>query len=118
VRAVLRLIGLSILVVAFGSSAVGDEPLNARVIPRTGFAPAEIMIQAFIEPNALNRSVSVVVESESFYGSSVTPLAGDRAPRLNEVRFHMLPAGLYDVRVTLFGGDGERGSFASSFEVR
>jgi hypothetical protein len=52
--------------------------------------------------------VEFVLESTAFYASSTMQLDSDRAPRLKEARFRELPAGRYEIRVTLMGADGER----------
>jgi len=76
------------------------------------------VVQAFIEPNDLNRSISFVVDSRAFYGSSSADLEGDRAPRTKEVRFRMLPAGWYRVTVTVYGDNKEpRGQAVEHIEL-
>ena len=110
-------IALCAVVVAIGWPAAGEEALRGRVRPSFGIAPSDVVIQAFIEPNALNRSVTFVVDSGSFYTSSVMELDGDRAPRAKEIRFRMLPAGSYEVRLTLTGTEGDRGTLIRSFEL-
>jgi hypothetical protein len=105
------------LVVAGSWPAAADEALDGRVSPRTGFAPSDVIIQAYIEPSHLNRSVSFVVDSGDFYANSIVELDGDRAPRIKEVRFRMLPAGAYEVSVTLLGTNGERGRVVRSVEL-
>ena len=104
-------LALCAVIVGIGCPVAGGEALTARVRPSAGLAPSDVVIQAFIEPHALNRSVTFVVDSGGFYSSSVAELDGDRAPRAKEVRFRMLPAGSYEVRLTLMGADGERGYF-------
>jgi hypothetical protein len=103
-----RRIGMCALIVAVGWPVTASTPLTARVSPTSGLAPADVMIHAFIEPDARNRAVSFVVESSRFYSSSTAELPGDRAPRAKDVRFRMLPAGSYEVTVTLLGTEGER----------
>jgi hypothetical protein len=110
-------VALCALIVAIECSAAGEQALSGRVTPSSGLAPSDVVIQAFIEPNPLNRSVTFVVDSASFYTSSVVPLDGDRAPRAKQVRFRMLPAGSYEVTLTLIGADGERGYFTRTIEL-
>jgi len=107
-ESVLRWLVLAAALIASGTPAAGDTALSARVMPENGSAPADIMVQAFIEPDERNRSVSFTVESDSFYGSSEAVLEGERAARVVEMRFRMLPKGSYEVRVVLFGASGER----------
>ena len=100
-------LGLSAMLLA--SSVSGAEPLVARVSPKAvGTAPRDVFVRAYIEPDIRNRSLEFVVDSGNFYASSTVQLDRDRAPRLKEVRFRELPAGRYEIRVTLAGADGER----------
>jgi hypothetical protein len=108
VRTVLHRIGICAVFVAMGWPVTASKPLTARASPVFGLGPADVVIHAFIEPDARNRSVSFVVESSSFYSSSTVEVPGDRAARARDVRFRMLPAGSYEVRVTLVGTEGER----------
>jgi hypothetical protein len=105
------------LVVVMGSAAAGREALTARVSSNAALAPSDVVIRALIEPDARNRSVSFVIDSAGFYSSSAAELEGDRAPRAKEVRFRMVPAGSYTVRVTLFGTDGKRGEFVRDLKL-
>jgi hypothetical protein len=109
VQTALNRIGLGALAVMIAWPAAPSQALTARVTPVSGLAPSDIVIRAFIEPSALNHSLSVVVDSDAFYTSSETELEGDQAPRVKEVRFRRLPAGSYKVHVILFGTDGPRG---------
>jgi hypothetical protein len=118
VRPRLSRLGLCVVIMMTGWPAAGREVLTGRVTPRNGLAPADILVQAFIEPDVLNREISFVVDSSAFYGSSRAELEGDRAPRTKEVRFRMLPAGLYKVTVTVYGANGEpRGQVVEHVEL-
>lgn len=116
-RTVGKWLALFSMIVAIGGPVAGGGALTARVRPSAALAPSDVVIQAFIEPHALNRSVTFVVDSGAFYSSSVAELDGDRAPRAKEVRFRMLPAGSYEVRLTLMGADGERGYFSDRLNL-
>jgi len=106
------------LLIAAGLPAAGrGEPIVARVSPVVAFAPRDVLVDAFIEPDVRNRSVEVVVESAGFYTSSTAELDGDRAPRLKQVWFRQLPAGKYQVRITVMGTDGKRGYKVLIFEL-
>jgi hypothetical protein len=120
VPTLLKRMGMYALFVAVGwpAAAVERDAVTARVRPSVGFAPSDVVIQAFIEPNALNRSVTFVADSGTYYASSMANLDGDQAPRVTEVRFRTLPEGWYEVRVTLFGTEGERGRFVGTVELR
>ena len=75
------------------------------------------MIQAFIQPDARNRAVSFEIDSDRFYTRSVAELEGERAARVKQVTFQSVPAGSYEVRVTLLGTDGERVRIAAQFTL-
>jgi hypothetical protein len=108
---------LCVLIAGMGWPAAAGEALTARVRPSVGIAPSDVVIQVFIEPNELNRSVTYVIDSDTFYSSSMTELNGERAPRERDVTFRMVPAGAYQVRVTLNGTKGERGHFEAYIEL-
>ena len=101
-------LGIALLLLATGRPVAGGEPLTIRVMPANAVAPADILVEVFIEPNEQNRSIAIEAESENFYTSSTTTLEGDRAPRTKIIRFRTLPAGSYEVRVRLIGTDGDR----------
>jgi hypothetical protein len=109
VRTVLNRFGFCALIVAAGGQAAGSAVIAARVVPAASFGPADVIVRLQITPDPRNRLVSVVVDSNDFYASSVMELPGERAARSRDVRFRTVPKGEYIVRVTLLGIDGERG---------
>jgi hypothetical protein len=111
VSTLLNRIALCTFLAAASWPVAAGEALSGRVSPQQGFAPSDVVVQLRIEPNELNRAVVIEVESAFFYTSSEQELDGDRAPRSKFVRFRALPAGEYEVRVTLLGARGERASF-------
>src|SRR5690349_16261166 len=112
-----RVIGLCALAVACGWPAASGELLTGHVQPLSGLAPRDVYLEAEIEPDAANRSVTFTVDSETFYTSSTFPLAGDRAPRVKTVMFRMLPTGKYTVRISLDGAAGERAYYSRTIEL-
>ena len=86
----------------------GDKVLEIRVLPVRGRAPTDLIVQAFITPDARNRSLIFVIDSAEMYGSSSAALEAERAPRTTQVRFRGVPEGEYQVRVTLVGSNGDR----------
>ena len=91
------------------------EPMTARVTPTQAIAPHDVVVQVIVERNAANRSLSIEIDSGLFYQSSTAYLDGDHAPRTKEVTFRMLPAGAYDLKITLNGDAGERGFVEGRF---
>jgi hypothetical protein len=90
------------------------DNLSLRVSPAVSFAPADLVIQTRLEPDAANREMEVIAESGDFYRSSSIQLEGDRAPRTVRFEFRSLPAGEYEVRAAVMGKDGQRRAIARS----
>src|SRR5688572_1837214 len=101
---------------AMPSSA--NEALHLRVSPAMAVEPAWITVQASIEPDASNRALYVVIDSEEYFRSSQMSLEGDKASRTNVIRYRNVPAGRYEVTVVLVGRDGrERATQRQSITV-
>jgi hypothetical protein len=102
---------LGLLVTA--STAVGaKEPLSLQVSPAVSFAPTNLTIRTRVEPDADNRAIEVVADSEEFYRSSAIQMEGDRAPRTTTFELRSLPPGEYEVTAVVFGTDGQRRALA------
>jgi hypothetical protein len=84
------------------------EPIVVTVYPAVSMAPANVRVQARIEANAANRSIEITADSQNFYRSSIIPLDGASAPRINVFEFRGLPGGKYEVTAVLIGDDGRR----------
>ena len=84
------------------------EHLSIRVSPAVSFAPANLVIRTSIEPDANNRAMEVVADSNGFYRSSAIQLEGDRAPKTTTFEFRSLPPGEYEVTAVVIGADGQR----------
>jgi hypothetical protein len=101
---------LSILAIsaAFASNAfvTAREPLSIRVSPIVSLAPATLLIRTSIEPDASNRAVELVADSEGFYRSSLVQLDGERAPKTTIFELRSLPPGEYEVKASLMGPGG------------
>src|SRR5262249_17791397 len=85
-----------------------DRPVSIRVSPATSFAPANLRIRTSVEPDADNRAMEIVADSEEFYRSSMVQLEGDRAPKTTIVEFRSLPPGEYRVTASVFGSNGRQ----------
>jgi hypothetical protein len=88
------------------------EPLSIRVSPAMSFAPANLVVRTSIEPDASNRAVEIVTDSDQFYRSSLVQLDGERAPRTSIFEFRSLPSGEYEVKAALIGVDGHARAIA------
>ena len=104
--------GLRVLVLGLAiatTAGVGaNESIAIRVSPAMSFAPANLVIRTSVEPDADNRVMEIVADSEEFYRSSTVQLEGDRAPKTTAFEFRSLPPGEYRVTAVLFGADGQR----------
>ena len=100
----------SALAAGLQASGIHDqetEPaLRASVRPRIGQAPAVVIIEVLVEPASENRFLDFVVDSGDYYRSSRVQLTGAAAPRVSVVEFRAVPAGAYDVLISMSGEAG------------
>jgi predicted phage tail protein len=96
------------LTLAATSAAGANQPLAIKVSPAVSFAPANLVIRTSVDPDAGNRALEVVAQSEDFYRSSTVTLDGDRAPKTTQFEFRSLPPGEYEVSVVVTGADGRQ----------
>jgi hypothetical protein len=99
------LVGILISIAALPVGA--GERMTLKVSPAVAFAPANLIVRAFVEADADNRAIAVIAESEDFYRSSEIQLDGDHAPRINTFEFRSLPSGTYHVKALLIGRASE-----------
>lgn len=83
------------------SDAIEHEKLVLRVTPQVSNAPGTVVVQATVMKAAGNRSLSLEVDSGTFFRRSDIQLDGDRAPLITEVRLNDLPQGEYTVTAVL-----------------
>jgi len=93
-------------------SASGREQLRLAVSPAQTFAPSNLNIRARVVPNAENRGLTIIAESEDFYRSSQVQLEGDHAPATITVEFRGVPGGEYLVSGVLTDSVGRRRAIA------
>jgi hypothetical protein len=96
------------MTIAATAAAGANQPLAIKVSPAVSFAPANLVIRTSVDPDAYNRSLEVVAESDDFYRSSTVMLEGDRAPKTTQFEFRSLPPGEYEVSVVVTGADGRQ----------
>jgi hypothetical protein len=97
---------MAVLGVASGDAT--ESRLRIEVSPRVSSAPAFVRIRAIVTPDAANRALHIVVDSESYYRSSMVYLDGANAAAVTETTLKNLPGGDYEVIVALVGADGRR----------
>ena len=93
-------------------SASGGEQLRIAVSPAVSFAPSRVDIRARVVPNAENRALEVIAESEDFYRSSLMPLEGESAPGTIMFAFGGLPGGDYVISGILTDSGGRQRAIA------
>jgi hypothetical protein len=94
------------------AAAGANEPLALRVSPAFSFAPANLVIQTNVDPDAGNRSMEVIADSAEFYRASTIALEGERAPKTSRFEFRSLPPGDYQITATVIGADGRQRAIA------
>jgi hypothetical protein len=112
--------GIALLLLSIATSAVGlnaANRLSVKVSPAQALAPAFMRVQATVQPDAGNRSLRVVAQSDDFYRSTEVEIEGDRGPNVRVIEFAGLPSGLYHVDVVLMGNDGQRAAATAMIRV-
>lgn len=108
-----RLICLAMLTLPVAATGAGER-LTIRVSPAFALAPSNLRVLASVQAHDDNRSLEMVAESDDFYRSSEQALDGARAPRTQVFELRHLPAGAYEIRVTLKGAGGKALALAQS----
>jgi hypothetical protein len=98
------MIGLMVASTMVGSA---KDSVSIQVSPSVSFAPADLRIRTSVEPDADNRAITVVADSEAFYRSSAIQLDGDRSPKTTMLTFRSLPPGEYSITAAVIGADGK-----------
>jgi hypothetical protein len=83
-----------------------SDAVSVRVSPAVATEPARITIRVSVEPDADNRALDVITESENFFRRSYRQLDGERSARTSVFEYDGIPAGDYDVRAVLIAVDG------------
>ena len=63
-------LGLVAWLAAGSLGVAATEPIRIRVVPAFALSPADVTVEAIVEPDARNRSVEVAVDSASFFTTS------------------------------------------------
>ena len=112
-------LGVAVLLLLATSAVTFDAAsrLAIKVSPAMALAPAFVRIQATVRPDAANRALRVVAQSDDFYRSTEVEIEGDRGPSVRVIEFSGLPSGLYQVDVVLIRNDGERATATALLRV-
>ena len=96
-------------VMVMTTASVGaNDRVSMKVSPAISFAPARLVIRTRVEPDADNREIEVLADSDEFHRSSAVQLDGDRAPLTSTFEFRGLPPGEYKVTAVVAGVNGQR----------
>lgn len=81
-------------------------PLAIELVPHACFAPCTVRIRVQVDPQPDNRLVRVAIDGPRYSSSSDLTLAGEDAPKTQPYFwFKQLPAGEYEVAVTLHSSE-------------
>jgi hypothetical protein len=101
--------------------AQADKPadeLTLRLTPRFVSAPGYLRSLIRVAPHEANRTLRVEIDSDGYYRSSDIQLDGASAPTSHFVDWKEVPAGKYDLRVSVLGaGDDARIVRTINFQV-
>jgi hypothetical protein len=104
------LVALTLGTLGASTGGAAEKRLRIDVMPRFSSAPGAFRVRAIVAPEQKNRSLEVVADSPNYYRSSTIALDGANAAAVTEMFLHNLPAGSYQVTVTLTDADGQRTS--------
>lgn len=98
--------------------AASVPPVTVRVSPTVSFAPATVIVNVVVEPNADNRFLQIEADSEGMYRSSEVPLDGADAPHRLRFELRGLSRGTWSL-AAIVKGTSERvlARILSQFEV-
>lgn len=83
------------------------KPVTITIRVPTGVEPATLAATIHVEPDAANRVLRVVIESDEFYRSSDLPLDGAAASQKHTIRRSGLPKGNYCVSALVHRNTGQ-----------
>ena len=100
------------------AAAKSSDELTLRLTPRFVSAPGYLRSLIRVSPNEKNRVLRVEIDSAGYYRSSDIQLDGASAPMSHFVDWKEVPAGKYDLRVSVLGaGEDARLVRTLNFQV-
>ena len=113
----LRALAVALVVVAT-TIANAKEAVSIRVSPTVVIAPADLNVRISVQPDAQNRALEFVADSDTFSRTSLVQLDGDRAPITTMMHLRGLPRGEYVFVAVVIGSDGHpRGTARTQVNV-
>jgi hypothetical protein len=98
-------------------AAAQDGNVSVQVSPAVMTEPGVVQLLIRLERDAANRALVVEVDSQDLFRSSSVSLDGAASAAVHWLRFGSLPAGDYDVTVTLYRNDQSSSIARSEFIV-
>jgi len=93
------------------------DEVTLRLTPRIVSAPGYLRSLIRVAPNAENRLLRVSIDSDGYYRSSDIQLEGASAAMNHFLEWKDVPAGNYELTVTVFGETGTRAVRHVDFQV-
>ena len=106
-----RCLVLGMLLTATGAAGA-NEPLALRVSPAFSFAPANLVIQAKVDPDADNRSMEVIADPPNSTARAPLRSKASALPRRADSSFAACRLVSYQITATLVGADGRQRAIA------
>ncbi|HEX7088268.1 MAG TPA: hypothetical protein VF198_18060 [Vicinamibacterales bacterium] len=106
-----------VLAAALSAAAGAPDPITVRLLPATVMEHNDVKAMVTVEERAENRRLVVSLDGPEFYSSTQRTLDGKKGPRSHEFFFRALPAGVYELRVTVEDDRGHTASVARNFQV-
>jgi hypothetical protein len=112
-RVTTRVMTMALLLALSVTGTRAQDSVRIAVSPAHAFAPAFLRIRVSVEPNAANRALTIIANSESYYRSSLIQLEGETSARTFFVELKQVPAGEYKLSAVVSKGNGENVAVAT-----
>ena len=107
----------AVLVVGPLHAIGGQSTLSINVQPKFCREPCAVRMTIGVAPHEFDRELIVEADSGGFYRSSFIQLHGEDEQAVHTLMWKALPAGAYEIRVTLKRASGEAARAATDVTV-